>query len=287
MEFGMNVVSSKRTFVLGVGAQKAGTTWLHNYLNLFDEANMGIGKEYHIWNAMHHRLCANQKLTLGKIFRTKSSIPFLSCPSRELAIRLMMQRFDGYYERYFSNIARGDIKITGDITPCYAVLEPQTLETIRSRMEGVGFNVKVVFLLRDPVERCWSAIRHHRSVLARAGKPLKAETEIDHLRRAFDTEQMQIRTRYQDTIANLEQVFPPEDIWLGLYETMFSEMEVQKISDFLGIPSNLDFTDRRVNVSPKDEISISEATVSQIKDFYSDVYCYCNERFPITKQVWR
>jgi hypothetical protein len=287
MGFGMNAVAPKRTFVLGVGAQKAGTTWLHQYLNSFEEVHMGAAKEYHIWNALNHDLCFNQRLTFKKIFRTKPNIPVLPYPSRELAIRLMMQRFDGYYESYFSSLARGRVRITGDITPCYAGLDQQTLETIKARMEGKGFRVKVVFLMRDPVERCWSSVRHHRRVLIRSGGCAKMESDEDHLRRTYKTEQMQFRTRYQDTIANLEAVFTSEDVWIGLYETMFSEPEVQRLSKFLDVPTNLEFTKKKVNVSPKGKSALNGGTAAVIQDFYSDVYEYCNERFPATKDVWR
>ncbi|NKI36430.1 hypothetical protein HFP89_14765 [Wenzhouxiangella sp. XN79A] len=283
----MNAAEPERTFVLGVGAQKAGTTWLHRYLNSFAEVRMGVGKEYHIWNALHHDLCANQKLTLKKIFRTKPNLAFLPYPSQELLIRFLMQRFEGYYEHYFSNLARGRVRIAGDITPCYAGLDPHTFRTIKTRMESKGFRVKVVFLLSDPVERCWSAVRHHRRVLNLSGGHLKTERDTDHLRRAFRSDQMQFRTRYQQTITNLEAVFPREDTWIGLYETMFSEPEVRQLSAFLGIPANLDFTKNRVNASPKHQSSLDPGTAAMIRDFYSDVYDYCNERFPQTKELWR
>ena len=50
-----------RTFVLGVGAQKAGTTWLHSYIASNATAHMGFTKEYHIWDAVHSPLCKNFK----------------------------------------------------------------------------------------------------------------------------------------------------------------------------------------------------------------------------------
>ncbi|WP_395660452.1 hypothetical protein [Aestuariivirga sp.] len=41
-----------RTFILGVGAQKAGTTWLFHRLAGAPNASMGLVKEYNIWNAL-------------------------------------------------------------------------------------------------------------------------------------------------------------------------------------------------------------------------------------------
>ena len=41
-----------KTFILGIGAQKAGTSWLHQYINNDQRANLGQMKEYHYWNSI-------------------------------------------------------------------------------------------------------------------------------------------------------------------------------------------------------------------------------------------
>ena len=39
-------------FLLGIGAQKAGTTWLHAQLNRRRDADFGFLKEYHVHDAL-------------------------------------------------------------------------------------------------------------------------------------------------------------------------------------------------------------------------------------------
>lgn len=41
-----------KTFVLGLGHQKCGTTWLYHYLSQSRRFKGGIKKEYHIWDAL-------------------------------------------------------------------------------------------------------------------------------------------------------------------------------------------------------------------------------------------
>jgi hypothetical protein len=41
-----------KTFILGVGAQKGGTTWLHRQLNKNKNIDLGFRKEYHIFDAI-------------------------------------------------------------------------------------------------------------------------------------------------------------------------------------------------------------------------------------------
>ena len=40
------------TFVLGLGAQKAGSSWLHAQLNRRRDADFGFLKEYHVHDAL-------------------------------------------------------------------------------------------------------------------------------------------------------------------------------------------------------------------------------------------
>ncbi len=40
-----------KTFLLGVGAQKAGTTWLHRYLADSQQVVRGYRKEYHVFDS--------------------------------------------------------------------------------------------------------------------------------------------------------------------------------------------------------------------------------------------
>ena len=42
----------KKIFILGVGAQKGGTTWLHRQLNSNQNIDLGFRKEYHILDAI-------------------------------------------------------------------------------------------------------------------------------------------------------------------------------------------------------------------------------------------
>ena len=42
----------KKTFILGVGAQKAGTTWLHRQFKKNATFNLGHRKEYHVFDAI-------------------------------------------------------------------------------------------------------------------------------------------------------------------------------------------------------------------------------------------
>lgn len=116
----------KPVFVLGVGAQKAGTTWLWRTLNNQEFSNMGFQKEYHIWDAKIPKL--------GSPFIAKVENP----DNPGLAMRRMMQASPRVYLEYFQGIIHDDVTLTGDITPAYAFLDTAILKTVKNLLEGGG-----------------------------------------------------------------------------------------------------------------------------------------------------
>ena len=104
---------------------------------------MGCLKEYHIWDAKFIESCSVMRMGL-KNFK----------PSKSFFVRYMMQNISGFYEYYFNSITSNRLDITGDITPAYCGLSRDKLALVKAKMECAGFKVKVIFLMRDPVERC-------------------------------------------------------------------------------------------------------------------------------------
>ena len=272
----------KKTFILGVGAQKAGTTWLHQYLKLSPFFNPGLMKEYHIWDALCIDLCRGYLIKGNLEPRVENLDLFpLGTAYREeiLTLRGHIQSDSIPYEQYFAQLMYGEFNSTGDITPAYAGLQAHTYAQIKTRLESAGFKVKVVFLMRDPVERCMSAIR------MQIRKRQTGEV-ADLLRVAYRSERMSLRTNYHRTIVEIEKVFDPRDIHFGRYEEMFSVVNIEKLSQFCGVPTNLAAGSKMVNAG-NDRAPIDFELAKEISDFYSEVYDFCGNRFPQTKLLWR
>jgi hypothetical protein len=141
-------MSKQPIFVLGVGAQKAGTTWLHSYLEQSSLTNMGLLKEYHIWDAVFLKAYNYYKISDAEKKQGKKK-----------NLRFRMQNHENAYVKYFSRLVSENTPLTGDISPSYNALTAESLSFIKLKMEAAGFRVKLVFLMRDPVKRCWSAAR--------------------------------------------------------------------------------------------------------------------------------
>lgn len=262
------------TFLLGVGAQKAGTTWLHRYIQSSESTDLGFAKEYHIWDALNCPECAR--------FRVESRLPLRPNKFR----RWRMQRNPDYYFNYFKRLlTRDGVELTGDITPSYSCLSSYVFEQIHAACQARGMQLKVVFLMRDPVQRCWSAVRmHRRKGKTRDDVDLRAEEE-EAVLRYYQSPNARIRTRYDWTIQALEAAIPRQNLFYGLYEELFCEAEIDRLSSFLGLESRHEFADNRFNIS-KPQSALGDETARRIAEEYREVYQFCAARLPQIRQIW-
>ncbi|QBF34244.1 sulfotransferase [Thalassococcus sp. S3] len=280
-----------KTFLLGVGAQKGGTTWVFQYLERHPECQMGVVKEKAVFNASFatgdtktRRLQKIDYLqtVLGEYRQAvKQSNPKLG-PSPEA----LMERFEiiaaeadpNVYIQLFERLwARPGTKLVGDITPSYSMLNVEELTQIRQLLESNGFHVKPVLLMRDPLERCYSAIRMgDRNAQQQGRAPKKPAAE--RFAEAAVQDWCLHRTQYDVIVPNLETVFGRDNIYFGFYETFFSDEEVFRLCDFLGIERVAPNLDKLANYSPRTSEPSAEQ-LATVRAFYDPTYSYCADRF--------
>lgn len=271
------------TFILGVGAQKAGTTWLYKYLDRFDCVDLGMMKEYHIWDVRQDpQMFRRFRVDEAALFRHRDKPRF-----PRLKLRYAMQNIDGFYGFYFQSLLDAPGRtITGDITPSYCALSVPALREIRKLLEARGFAVKVVFLMRDPVERIWSAVRMERRIAAHNGADAAAlGCEVAQVAQSYATPAIRVRTAYHETITRLEQVFAPREIFYGFHEELFTPPGLRRVAEFLEVPYCPEQMAQQVNVTPK-TTALPAALRQQIRDHYAPVYRFCAARFPCTERLW-
>lgn len=234
-------------FVLGLGAQKAGTTWLWNYLHERADADMGMLKEYHVLDMRYtpgitrypeKRLEALRQL--GWLHR------FLPPARQSTAWRLhrMEKSLKHYFDYFEGLLGKPGINLTGDITPAYSALPTEALAEVKQGFAARGIAVKVVFLMRDPAERALSATRREREKFPHLCPPGELE---DVVRALCRTENYEARARYEKTLARIEQVFPTEDSFLCLYENLFKPESIAGLCTCLGVPAVPGRFDARIN----------------------------------------
>ena len=275
----MEPTKSKNTFVLGLGFQKCGTSWLYRYLQQSEKFDGGELKEYHIWDAIDIPIMSYNIVKRPGLIRNMLD--------KSNYLRYHMQTDNESYFDYFESIFSDTVTITADITPSYSGLQKSRLSSIYSGFKQRYIDCKAVMLLRDPVDRIKSAVRYNLDRKNYDEGIENGETDfLQALEQYYKSEHCTIRTRYDKTIESVRGVFDREDIYIGIYEEMFDSDKIDNVSNFVGIKAKYDFASVKVNKT-KSPTTVNHEIEEKVKNFYSEVYEYCNEEFPSTRNLWR
>ena len=273
------VPQPRKTFLIGAGCQKGGTTWLYHHLRKSREFAHGYRKEYHVFDSldlpseawMRHRILLQAEQAVAAAQRGEQA------DAQALHRASMFADPEIYYD-YFTGLLRRAprFRAAADLTPGHAMLPAERFRAVSDGFAARGVRTVSVFLMRDPVERTWSQIRMQADRSTdRPTVPTEQVLAEQHAEPAYE-----LRSRYGDTIAALDAVFAPEDVHYGFYESLFSDDAVRAITDLLGLePVAADLGTRR-NSSSRTTSRLPEDVAQQVARHYADTYRAVADRFP-------
>lgn len=241
-----------------VGAQKAGTTWLYDYLGRHPEVHVPPVKELHYFNSRYDpRQAGFAEARRGSVSNTASGGALRALArraSRGLGLhRLKPGRNPGdvtssalvealvamhddksdSHDRYREVMLDGwhGEKLVADITPDYAAMPGKVF----ARMAGDFPGARFIFILRDPLSRTWSHIRMQSgTATSRGSGPVDEDAVLDRLE-AGGQRHILLRSSYQDTVRALRRHVGEDRLLFLFHETLFEEESVARLCDFLGI----------------------------------------------------
>lgn len=290
------MTTTRPVFVLGVGAQKAGTSFLYQALNSHPDVEMSTPKEMRAFNS---HFLPDECTVLAD--RLRNRIPpllernplDLNDQQREffnVLIRTMAIHYDlREYPRYFHTLLRETgARVTGDITPAYQLLSADHFKTIRELLEK-DFDLKVIFLMRDPIDRLYSAfrMRDRYNAKIRPGREINVPAPQRFIRN-YRTSASEGRTRYELAIQALEEAFDPAQLHYAFYEELFRPETFEAISRFVGVDGLAPDFDEKVNASP-DQGGLSAEDIATAREYYDATYAFCLQRFgeERIRKIWR
>lgn len=291
-------MTDKKTFpnFLGIGAQKAGTSWLHECLKKHSEIWLPPEKEIHyfdrnpkystpnflhpdqpilrffgkeMWNGIYRNKCKDVFKDHRKnpeIFRWYLKYLYLPCS-------------DDWYASLFE---QGRSKIRGEITPAYSVLDAQDVQHVRDLMP----DCKIIFILRNPIERAWSQFRF----LVRMGR-MNPDASFDEFKTWVDSPDQKDRSAYLDTIDKWTGAFSSAQVLTCFYDDIVAQPQnlLRSTLEFLGAKSD-DTTigailqRGRVNVSP--EIDIPDEFKKYLLEVYASDLVRLSDRLGGPATTW-
>lgn len=290
----------RKTFLLGLGAQKAGTTWVHSLLNSHPECQTARIKEYHIFDvaqnpAMFGSAQATYLARAATLLTQKAKLPNRKTENLDTQLEAVLTRVITRLnpERHYLNIFREQLaenpstRLVADITPSYSGLQADDFKRIRAIFDDSEFDLRVVFIMRDPISRLHSALKMVERK-QRENNRKDVTPAASQFAGAYRKPEHQVRTRYENTLRAIDEAFAPDQVHLAFYETLFNEASVRKLSDFLGITYRTPNFDKKINESPTSE-PLSDKDRNNARAFYADTYRYCFERFgeDFIRSIWK
>ncbi len=233
----MDDILIDRLFV-GAGAMKAGTTWLYAALDQHPEIFFTYEKELHYFYATHVRRDVLSETARLENARRK----FLAIEpgkSRSRAVRDRLRWVANYLDEPVDDhwyrslfVLRRNQKWAADFSNLYAHLPIEAWARMLSRTG----DLKVLYVMREPLERLWSHVKFH---LQHTGQ----EDALDHwsptqfeafLRQPFIWE----NSEYGQVIRRLRAALPAHALHFAFHEDIHADPRgnLNRIERFLDIP---------------------------------------------------
>ena len=244
---------------LGIGVQKSGTTWLYKNLKKIPEFDLPSKKELHyfdrsvlypsssdlIESTFWKRLKEKPKKHIKLILKMTYDF-IISGNYKEFYFRIkwiLSNYNDNWYVRLFKKFSG----YTGEITPSYMFLNKNDVR----RIYNCNHNVKLILLVRNPIDRAWSHFRF------REGKWGCDNIDLNAIIEFMDSEIQTKRGDYISTIKNYLDVFDNKQLLICFYDAIIEtpkllfEQIIKHICDYEYI--NIDNFDlnKKINVSKK------------------------------------
>lgn len=266
----------QNTFVLGVGAQKAGTTWLHRALSQQPYSEFGIAKEYQVLHAMYEPFAGAKRRDIQMASMAKSSDELSPRATVSAELRASFLENNQLYYDYFESLLKGPaITLVGDITPIYSALSPETLSTVKAEFSARGIEVLPILIMRDPVYRLQSFVRMQ---MRRKGLAPSYGAEIKRMTEYAGTAPDLRRCDYERIYGSLQKVFGTSFL-VFFYETFFTEKSLVKIENAIGESLyNVDVT-KRVGASSS-QVKLSSDDYLYFRRIYDGIFKFVEKQWP-------
>jgi hypothetical protein len=278
---------------LGIGAPRAGTTWLHANLGKHPEIWLTPVKEVHYFDSRQRGEPRGNFYRRHLRKRARRYVHAATYRDRWRDRTLFSQltwdihffvppRTNRWYRRIFRP---GPGQIAGEITPAYSILKPDAVREVRE----INPDLRIIYLLRDPIERSWSSAISE--LARRRGRSPEKITEKQLLRHFKRTAHI-LRTDYLRTFETWEGVFGRDQMFVGFLEEIQEDPAnlLVRIYGFLGVSDSPEHVPpgmtRKVNASREYSTAIPDEVRIHLAELYLPQLQELSERFGEPATGW-
>ncbi len=277
-----------KTFLICIGAMKCATSWTHDYLGSLSGVAVSPLKELHFFSTKFsaNALGDMDMLALKRLeFHLQQKGDMVDNLRRRPTFQASVDRVQMLYDddAYFGHFARICGPDTGtfcDVTPAYSTLGPTGFEYLRDFCHSQDISLKILFVLRDPIDRLWSQLRHMTQTNPESNA-------VANWAEAFQSPRVCARADYCGTITDLDTTFPPADILYLFYEELFTKSALSRLCNHANAqyrPADKDTVRNETSVKaemPKDARAAAHLLLAP-------QYAFCHDRFgDLVPQSWQ
>jgi len=244
-----------KTFFLGMGQGKAGSTWLYEYLLSCPSVTGGCLKEMHTLAFPEYH----------SIVKSVINMPWYKFEGRRWLHEQYTKawyrvNWDRYFDHFEERLSTG-AQVTGEISPSNQFVTTDVLQKVKDEFERRNIRTVPIFVMRDPIDRLYSNARYisMRSKDSRYKKDMGNNYE-EIFKNILNNPKERKYANYNQTLKNIKDVFEEKDILILFYENLFNNESIISICQTLNIryhPANFA---KRVNPSPVGK-GLSQATI--------------------------
>jgi hypothetical protein len=250
-----------------IGAPRAATTWLHRELSRHPEVYLPKRKEIHFYDEPRP-----DKLPDRSELRWRESSYF-------------DVRKPASLRWYWYQFRKAGDRIAGDITPLYSTLSQPRIRQIEQQIPSL----KIIYILRNPVERAWSGLR--KSVWYQKGADFLDSKSADWALEQVMHPDVLLRGDYPRAIRNWESVYAPDQMLYLFHDDIESNPQsvLLDVFGFLDLQPPADPSlagaSGRVNAAPAQ--SMPDVIREALNDYYSAHIPLLEDRFGRDLSHWK
>lgn len=258
---------------------RCATSWLHYYLGSLPDVTVSPLKELHFFNTKFPGNALNDVDALAlkrlgfHLDQAGDVSENLRCrPTFRASVdRVQMIYDDDAYFSHFARICGPATRTVCDITPAYAVIGRSGFAYLRDFCASQDVALKVLFVMRDPVDRLWSQLRHLQQLNPKSDM-------LANWRDAIRSPRVLARADYRGTVCDLDRVFPSGDLLYLFYEDLFTDEALSRLCRFAGVGFRPGDTGEA-----KNQAELTVKLPDDARDAFAAVlapqYEFCRQRF--------
>ena len=197
----------------------------------------------------------------------------LSLADERLGLQVRPESYAPCFARQAQS--RPGAQVVKEKTPTYAMLEASHWQISLERLLASDLNPHVVVSMRDPVKRVMS---QYRMAQGSAWGESSIKTDADGALGWLLAPDHSKRANYRTTAESLTAVLPRDRFRLVLFESMFTDFEMRRMTDFLGI----DYVDpefEHISNQSTWQWECADVVRGQLREEFDDAYVFARAWF--------